>query len=326
MSPVSPHSEDISPCNPAAACSDDALPDRQAAGGAAAHRAITALRQGEAKYRLLVEHIPAITYIAAWDAESSTLYTSPQIESMLGFSPAEWMADPTRWLTQIHSEDRAFVLDELAHLRAGGAPRPCEYRMLTRDGRVRWFRDETAILRGEDGRPLYLYGVMLDITERVQMEIELKNARQHLAQAQETRRLELAQVLDDAVVCYLTALCDRLGQIRSATGEAAKAHMPTLAAIVSELDKLEHETLVAITTLRERVAELCSTTCAAPHLTARELAVLRLIALGKNNREIAQVLGISVKTIEKHVGKLYAKLGVDSRAEAVVWAAREGLI
>jgi PAS domain S-box-containing protein len=326
MSLRSPHSENTLPHNSAAACNDDTLPNHQAAVGAAAHRAIAALHEGEAKYRLLVEHIPAITYIAAWDAESSTLYTSPQIESMLGFSPAEWMADPTRWLTQIHSEDRAFVLDELARLRAGGVPRPCEYRMLTHDGHVRWFRDETAILPGEDGQPLYLYGVMLDITERVQLETELKNARQRLAQAQEKRQLELAQALEDALVCHLTALRDRLGQIQRSASDAAAAPGPALAATVSELNVVTQQVLDTIATLREQVAELRVAKRAVPHLTLRELAVLRLLALGKNNREIAQALGLSVKTIEKHIGKLYAKLEVHSRAEAAVWVANEGLM
>src|SRR6266545_207597 len=58
-------------------------------------------------YRVLIEHIPAITYIAAFDETSSTVYTSPQIASILGFSQAEWMADHRRWLTQIHPGDRA---------------------------------------------------------------------------------------------------------------------------------------------------------------------------------------------------------------------------
>jgi hypothetical protein len=47
----------------------------------------------EAGYRLLVEHLPAISYIAAWDAASSTVYVSPQIRSILGFTQDEWMAD-----------------------------------------------------------------------------------------------------------------------------------------------------------------------------------------------------------------------------------------
>ena len=57
-------------------------------------------------------------------------------------------------------------------------------------------------------------------------------------------------------------------------------------------------------------------------LTRRETEVLRLLATGLTNREIAERLFISPKTAEHHVGRVYAKLGVSSRAEAAAFAAR----
>ncbi len=61
------------------------------------------------------------------------------------------------------------------------------------------------------------------------------------------------------------------------------------------------------------------------NLTARELEVLRLVAGGKTNQEIAVILAISVKTVEKHLGEVFVKLGVASRVEAAVQAVRLGL-
>jgi DNA-binding CsgD family transcriptional regulator len=61
-------------------------------------------------------------------------------------------------------------------------------------------------------------------------------------------------------------------------------------------------------------------------LTKRELEVLRLVADGRTNQEIARSLGISVKTVEKHLEGVYAKLGVVSRVEAAVHAVQEGLV
>jgi DNA-binding CsgD family transcriptional regulator len=61
------------------------------------------------------------------------------------------------------------------------------------------------------------------------------------------------------------------------------------------------------------------------HLTARELEVLRLIAAGLSNAQIADRLVIAPKTAEHHVGRVLAKLGVRSRAEAAAHAVREGL-
>ena len=61
-------------------------------------------------------------------------------------------------------------------------------------------------------------------------------------------------------------------------------------------------------------------------LTARELAVLRLVAEGLPNKTIAVRLGISEHTVKFHVNAILGKLGVASRTEAVVRATRLGLI
>ena len=61
-------------------------------------------------------------------------------------------------------------------------------------------------------------------------------------------------------------------------------------------------------------------------LTPRELATLRLLADGKSNKEIANALGISERTVKTHLGHLFEKLGVTSRTEAVKVASRRGLV
>jgi DNA-binding NarL/FixJ family response regulator len=61
-------------------------------------------------------------------------------------------------------------------------------------------------------------------------------------------------------------------------------------------------------------------------LTEREMDVLRLVVEGKTNQEIGLALGISDKTVEKHLEGVFAKLGVASRVEAAVHAVREGLV
>lgn len=61
-------------------------------------------------------------------------------------------------------------------------------------------------------------------------------------------------------------------------------------------------------------------------LTSREAEVLQLVAEGRTNDEISQTLGISVKAIQVHLSNLYAKLGAHSRTEAVVQAAKRGLV
>jgi DNA-binding NarL/FixJ family response regulator len=60
-------------------------------------------------------------------------------------------------------------------------------------------------------------------------------------------------------------------------------------------------------------------------LTAREAEVLREIAAGRNNREIADVLSISEATVKTHINNLFSKTGVRDRAQAAVYAIRHGL-
>ena len=61
-------------------------------------------------------------------------------------------------------------------------------------------------------------------------------------------------------------------------------------------------------------------------LTERETDVLRLVVAGKTNQEIGAALGISEKTVEKHLESVFSRLGVASRVEAAVRAVREGLV
>jgi non-specific serine/threonine protein kinase len=74
------------------------------------------------------------------------------------------------------------------------------------------------------------------------------------------------------------------------------------------------------------VVEPTRATHPAAGLTARELEVLRLVAAGQSNAEIAETLVLSVHTVERHVANIFAKLGAHNRAEAAATAARQGLV
>jgi DNA-binding NarL/FixJ family response regulator len=61
-------------------------------------------------------------------------------------------------------------------------------------------------------------------------------------------------------------------------------------------------------------------------LTQRESEVLRQLAFGLTNKEIAQALGISYETVKEHVQHILRKIGVTDRTQAAVWAVRKGLV
>ncbi len=135
------------------------------------------LRAAEARYRTLVERLPAITYIAELGASGPWHYVSPQIETMLGFSPAEWLSDPMNWMNHIYPEDREIALAAEQQFQETHELFHAEYRMCARDGRLLWFRDEGVLLQQTDGAGLFMQGVMYDITERKRLEDQLRHSQ-----------------------------------------------------------------------------------------------------------------------------------------------------
>jgi PAS domain S-box-containing protein len=138
------------------------------------------LRKAEARFRTLVEEIPAVTFMAALDEGSNELYVSPQVEALLGFSQKEWLEDPILWYRQLHPEDRERWNTEFAPTCADGKPFASVYRFLARDGRVVWVHGEAKLVRDDKGRPAFLQGVAFDITAIKQAEDELRLLNQTL--------------------------------------------------------------------------------------------------------------------------------------------------
>lgn len=64
----------------------------------------------------------------------------------------------------------------------------------------------------------------------------------------------------------------------------------------------------------------------APHITEREKQILRLVKQGLTNKEIAQSLGITSRTVEFHLGNIFLKLGVANRTAAVMAAVKTGVL
>jgi PAS domain S-box-containing protein len=141
-------------------------------------RAETALLEAETRYRTLVEQITAVTYIDAVDQASSAIFMSPQVEALTGYTPEEWKADPELWIRLIHPKDRARVLAENIRTNETGDPFKAEYRIIARDGRIVWVRDEAMMFKDEAGQPQCWQGVMLDITERKRAEETLRESEQ----------------------------------------------------------------------------------------------------------------------------------------------------
>ena len=142
-------------------------------------RAEEALRRAENRYRTLVEQLPLSVYVDRVDVESSNIYTSPQIESMLGYPADEWVSNPALFVDTLHSDDRERVLAAHARTHATGEPLHIEYRLLADDGRVVWVRDEARLIPDQDGGEPVLQGYLLDVTPEKEAEQQLRHQAFH---------------------------------------------------------------------------------------------------------------------------------------------------
>jgi two-component system phosphate regulon sensor histidine kinase PhoR len=135
------------------------------------------LRDVEARYRSLTEHLPLVTYVRPAATESGLTFVSPQVDRLLGYTADEWLGDPELFLRLVHPDDRDRVADVLSALPSPARPRRSEYRMVSRDGRIVPVHDEAAVVLDSHGRPLCVQGYLLDVSERTAADEDRKQLR-----------------------------------------------------------------------------------------------------------------------------------------------------
>ena len=162
------------------------------------------LSAAEAKYRDLVESIPAVIYSAETGAQGRWFYVGPQIEPLLGFTPQQWLADDSLWYQQIHPEDRERAIESEAEAVRQGVKVAMDYRMHTRDGRILWVHDESLNVSISDNQQYVVQGILTDITLRKLAELQLKESEEKyhslfITAERQARELALLSEVQDAL-------------------------------------------------------------------------------------------------------------------------------
>ena len=174
-------------------------------------RATEALRASEAHQREVLDSLPVIVYRAEPTPPFEPIYVNRAVES-LGFAYEEWLSRHDMWESRLHPQNRVRVRREMREALENATPLDSRYRLLAKDGTVRWFQDRGDLVPDRDGMRCIWQGIMLDITAQREAEEALRATEARARTIVETA-YEGIWVLDAVgVTTYANArMCDMLG-------------------------------------------------------------------------------------------------------------------
>lgn len=128
----------------------------------------------------LLEKAQEVAHIGSWAAEldgSDRLRWLPETHRIFGIPPGELVGTFEAFLSFVHSDDRSAVRAAIAAALDSRQPYEIEHRIVRRDGSVRWVQEKAGIVCGADDRPLRLVGTFQDVTERRELEGQLRQSQ-----------------------------------------------------------------------------------------------------------------------------------------------------
>jgi PAS domain S-box-containing protein len=152
-----------------------------------------ALRASEQQFRSLIGNIPGISYRSLLEGDRPLVFISDAVERITGYPGSDFLAaqpgKPARrsFDALIHAADRVRVLEAIETALREDRPYLVEYRLLHADGSVHWLWENGTGVRDDAGELRWLDGVILDITERREMEDALREAKENAEQAAAAR-------------------------------------------------------------------------------------------------------------------------------------------
>jgi PAS domain S-box-containing protein len=136
-----------------------------------------ALRRSEERQAVIIQSLPIALYAGEPGRETEAPhFISDNVEALCGFTARQFLESRDLWSSRIHPEDRERVLQEFQRMRGTGSL-AIEYRWRAADGNYRHFLDQAVLVRDEQNRPKEIFGTLLDVTERKQLEQQLIQAQ-----------------------------------------------------------------------------------------------------------------------------------------------------
>jgi PAS domain S-box-containing protein len=182
-------------------------------------RQVRRLRRSRSEATAARGHLATVTAtmregVVAYDMQHRLTFVNPAFERLTGF-PAEDLQDQD-FLQYVHPDDRPALLAEWDRLAQGGSLRDQEYRVVRRDGQIRWTSSTWEPLRDESGRQIGYLGTEFDITERKLAEAEMRIDTELFQAVIEVQQAVAGAGLDSQTVRHVIA--ERSQRLTGASG------------------------------------------------------------------------------------------------------------
>jgi PAS domain S-box-containing protein len=202
------------------------------------------IARDNARLEYLLDNTPAIIYSSVPTGDFKMTYVSANASRVLGYDPAEMVADPNFWFNHLHPDDIQSIFSSLALLFVEGQ-RTYEYRFRASDGRYLWMHDSLRLIRDADGNPLEVIGSLTDITDRKLMEEELKKTGEEQKLLIEKLQQAQAQLLQSEKMASIGQLAagvaheinNPVGFVNSNMG-SLRSYVETLLKVIDDYDRL----------------------------------------------------------------------------------------
>jgi two-component system sensor histidine kinase UhpB len=293
------------------------------------------------KFEAFVDQLGGILYVIALDEYGSLLYISSTVNNVLGFTPAQWCLNEQLRKNQIHSKDRQAVMTAINTAILNKQGYCIDYRIHARDGTLHWFHDEAQIVTDSNGMPLFLQGVILDITERKHAQFSFEKSRNELQQKiasldsiRETEKMRLAQEMHDDLGQLLTAMKvdisvlsqqlpkddEEIWQQLNVINQTVEAMIASVKRIVADLPPKRIEDLGLTTALEALISDVQKR-----HAIQLHLCVGRSIPVLSSKIEISiyRIVQEALNNVCKHASASHVNIQLEVKGDRLTLCIRD---